>query len=143
MIVWKRACIWWVLLYTLVLIPLAPSVVHYRELETSGVWTTGTITQKTYHGVVVYTFVVEKNEYSGKSRTGLAGIPRSELLRAGDSISVSYLPTDPQVNAAGTVEDLLQDQYESLFALALFTAIGVAIMFVWRHFFPRKSILPT
>ena len=137
----KRVGIWWLLLYTLCLIPLAPSVIHYRELETSGVGTTGVIAQKTYHSVVVYTFVVEGKEYSGKSRTGIAGIPRSELLHAGDSIPVSYLPTDPKVNAAGAIEDLLQDQYESLFALALFTAIGVGIMLVWRHFFPRKSIL--
>jgi len=133
--------IWWSVLFGVTFaVMIARPMAQLRRLRNSAATTTGTITAKTDHNGIRYEFSVNKSQYFGISRTGLAGIPLIEDIRIGDSASVCYLPRDPNVNALGDVGALLEDQEQTTISLACFIAFAVIFVFAWNNFFPRRSI---
>jgi len=72
------------------------------QLRRHGIETWGAVTA-TYcwnHGALAYQFRANGSVYVGHFRIG-TGVPPCNRLSPGDTIPVSYSPSDPTVNAAG------------------------------------------
>jgi hypothetical protein len=126
----------WILgLYLLLLIPSAMfnwmGFAKWHQLSISGHKTIGAIvsTNCHSHGEFTFEFQVGEKRFRG---VGSSGVEKScAELRAGDSVSIIYLPTDPRKNASSdSAMNLEPSMNQAVLMTLAFPAIVVVFLLI-------------
>ena len=107
---------------------LGPSA-KYEQLISAGVSTQGTVVRQDCHnhGSFIYRFEVDGRHIESSDKSSSIG-RRCDELAMGESIKVTYLPTDSTVSMVGSPQAQLRNERQAI-GLA---ALVVPAFVVWR-----------
>jgi hypothetical protein len=132
----KVFAVWTVLAAALFAVVGRQEVTYYR-LKKSGIATLATASASKPHGLVQYTFEANNRLYSGVGSRYVAG--RSGATQFGDTLTVYYLPTAPDVNCLGSPLALFSAELVPvLLAVTLFPTAMILVVFFRRSLLFRS-----
>lgn len=106
----------------------------FRKLTFEGAHTNGQVIAKepANHQSIRYDFAVGANHFSGVGNANRGGLQGFDQIGIGDTISVTYLPKQPEISVPGDAAELFHSWSGLLFViLPIFSFVATGFLF-WR-----------